>query len=249
MARLDGKVAIITGAARGQGASHARAFVAEGAKVIIADVFTDAGEFLAAVLGDNAIFVKLDVTDRDNWNNVIEEAEHKFGPVNVLINNAGIFRTAPIEEVTEEDYRLIISINQVGPFLGMKAVLPSMKKAGGGTIVNISSIGGLGGSLNGVAYVASKHAVRGMSKVAALEFAQHGIRVNTVYPGAINTPMIQQGSATDQSVVEAMLATIPMHRVAEPDEVSKLVLFLASDESSYSTGADFVIDGGVTASV
>ncbi|TQC42654.1 glucose 1-dehydrogenase [Rhodococcus sp. WS4] len=249
MARLDGKVAIITGAARGQGASHARAFVAEGAKVIIADVITDAGEFLAAELGDNAIFVKLDVTDRDNWNNVIEEAEHKFGPVNVLINNAGIFRTAPIEEVTEEDYRLIISINQVGPFLGMKAVLPSMKKAGGGTIVNISSIGGLGGSLNGVAYVASKHAVRGMSKVAALEFAQHGIRVNTVYPGAINTPMIQQGSATDQSVVEATLAAIPMHRVAEPDEVSKLVLFLASDESSYSTGADFVIDGGVTASV
>ncbi|MDH6293323.1 SDR family NAD(P)-dependent oxidoreductase [Rhodococcus opacus] len=249
MARLDGKVAIITGAARGQGASHARAFVAEGAKVIIADVITGAGEFLAAELGDNAIFVKLDVTDRDNWNNVIEEAEHKFGPVNVLINNAGIFRTAPIEEVTEEDYRLIISINQVGPFLGMKAVLPSMKKAGGGTIVNISSIGGLGGSLNGVAYVASKHAVRGMSKVAALEFAQHGIRVNTVYPGAINTPMIQQGSATDQSVVEATLAAIPMHRVAEPDEVSKLVLFLASDESSYSTGADFVIDGGVTASV
>ncbi|TQC41375.1 glucose 1-dehydrogenase, partial [Rhodococcus sp. WS4] len=247
MTRLEGKAAIITGAARGQGASHARAFVAEGARVVIADVLTDAGEALAADLGDQATFVELNVGDQGDWNLVVEEAERRFGSVNILVNNAAIFRTAPIEETTEEEYRTIVTVNQVGTFLGMRAVLSSMRRAGGGSIVNVSSIGGLGGSPTTVAYSASKHAVRGMTKVAALEFAQYGIRVNTVYPGAINTPMLQesrrydrQDDATNHGASDAAVAGIPLHRVAEPEEVSQMVLFLASDESSYSTGADFV---------
>ncbi|WP_182200936.1 glucose 1-dehydrogenase [Paraliobacillus salinarum] len=243
MGRLTNKVAIITGAARGMGASHAQLFVEEGAKVVIADILEKEGEQLANELGDNAAFVKLDVTNKENWEEAVAFAEKTFGPVNVLVNNAGITMTKSIEDITEQEYRKIVDINQVSVLLGMKAALPSMKKAEGGSIVNISSINGLVGGA--VGYTDTKFAVRGMSKAAALSLAQYNIRVNSVHPGVIETPMIVQEDAKD--AVEEFAKYIPNKRVAKPKEVSNLVLYLASDDSSYSTGAEFVVDGGLTA--
>lgn len=243
MKRLDGKVVIITGGARGMGASHARLFVKEGAKVIIADILEEDGQALAKELGDHAIFVKLDVTKGENWAEVITLTENQFGPVNVLVNNAGISMNKSIEETTEEEYRRILDINQVSVFLGMKAVIPSMKKADGGSIVNISSINGLVGGAIG--YTDTKFAVRGMTKAAALGLAHYGIRVNSVHPGVIETPMIVQEDSKE--AIKEFAKYIPNGRVAKPEEVSNLVLYLASDESSYSTGAEFVVDGGITA--
>lgn len=243
MNQLTGKIAIITGAARGMGASHARLFVKEGAKVMIADILENEGQALAKELGENAKFMKLDVTKEANWQEVVTATEEAFGPVNVLVNNAGISMNKPIEETTEEDYRRILDINQVSVFFGMKSVIPSMKKANGGSIVNISSINGLVGGAIG--YTDSKFAVRGMTKVAALELARHGIRANSVHPGVIETPMITQEDSKDEILEFAKY--IPAGRIAKPEEVSKLVLYLASDDSSYSTGSEFVIDGGLTA--
>lgn len=243
MKRLDGKVVIITGGARGMGASHARLFVKEGAKVIIADILEEDGQALAKELGDHAIFVKLDVTKGENWAEVITLTENQFGPVNVLVNNAGISMNKSIEETTEEEYRRILDINQVSVFLGIKAVIPSMKKADGGSIVNISSINGLVGGAIG--YTDTKFAVRGMTKAAALGLAHYGIRVNSVHPGVIETPMIVQEDSKE--AIKEFAKYIPNGRVAKPEEVSNLVLYLASDESSYSTGAEFVVDGGITA--
>jgi len=246
MLKLDGKVAIITGGARGMGASHARRLVEEGAKVVITDVLVSEGEELAYELGENALFVEHDVTSAEDWKNVVKIAEETYGPVNVLVNNAGITgEMAPIDETSEHDYRKVIDVNQVGVYLGMKSVIPSMKKAGSGSIINISSLAGLVGSTNSVAYVASKFAVRGMTKVAALELAEHGIRVNSIHPGFIETPMIRQGNTNDLTAMYEQI--IPMKRIAKPEEVSNLVVFLASDDSSYSTGSEFVIDGGLSA--
>lgn len=243
MGRLTGKVAIITGGARGMGASHVRLFVKEGAKVMIADILEQEGQALAAELGENAQFIKLDVTKAANWEEVVAETEKAFGPVHVLVNNAGISMNKSIEEATEEEYRRIVDINQVSVFLGMKATIPSMKKNNGGSIVNISSINGLVGGAIG--YTDTKFAVRGMTKAAALGLAQYGIRANSVHPGVIETPMILQADSKD--AIQEFSKYIPNRRVAKPEEVSNLVLYLASDESSYSTGSEFVVDGGITA--
>ncbi|MCM3453955.1 glucose 1-dehydrogenase [Heyndrickxia oleronia] len=243
MTRLEGKVAIITGAAQGMGASHARRFVAEGAKVVITDLNEEKGTALASELGENVLFVKQNVTSAEDWAAVVAKAEEKFGPVNVLVNNAGITMAKSILDTTEEDYRRIVDINQVSVFLGMKNVIPSMQKVGGGSIVNISSINGIVGGA--VGYTDTKFAVRGMTKAAAMECSHYGIRVNSVHPGVIATPMVVQEDT--KAAVEEFAKHIPLKRVAQPEEVTNLVLYLASDESSYSTGAEFIVDGGITA--
>lgn len=247
MERLKGKVAIITGASRGMGASHAREFIAQGAKVILTDVTEETGAALAKELGENAHFIKHDVTKPEEWVNVVEQAEAKFGPVNVLVNNAGVL--GPIAQTAalkEEDYHKVCTINQHAVFYGMKYVIPSMIKAGKGSIVNISSIAGIVANYGfpNLAYVASKFAVRGMTKATAIEYGSKNIRANSVHPGFINTPMMVE--ATNEEGGDA-LAQIPLGRLAEAKEVSALVLFLASDESSYITGAEHVIDAGMTA--
>ncbi|KOS68723.1 3-alpha-hydroxysteroid dehydrogenase [Lysinibacillus contaminans] len=243
MKRLDGKVAIITGSAQGMGAAHAKLFVDNGAKVVLTDLNEEKGQAFAAELGENALFVKQNVTSEEDWATVIAKAEEAFGPVNVLVNNAGITMAKNMLDVTVEEYRRIVEINQVSVFLGMKTVASSMMKAGGGSIVNISSMNGLVGGAIG--YTDTKFAVRGMTKAAALNLAPMGIRVNSVHPGVIATPMIVQEDT--KAAVEAFAKSIPLKRLAESEEVSKMVLFLASDESSYSTGSEFVIDGGLTA--
>jgi len=243
MVRLEGKVAIITGAAQGMGATHARRFVKEGAKVVLTDILEEKGIELAKELGENALFIKQDVTSADEWAEVVAKAEEAFGPVNILVNNAGITMAKSILQVTEDEYRRIVDINQTSVFLGMKTTIPSMQKAGGGSIVNVSSINGLVGGAIG--YTDTKFAVRGMTKAAAVECAHYGIRVNSVHPGVIATPMVVQEDT--KAAVEEFAKQIPIKRIAEPEEITNLVLFLASDESSYSTGAEFVADGGVTA--
>lgn len=243
MERLSGKVAIITGGARGMGAAHVRRFVEEGAKVVFTDINEEVGEKLASELGDNTLFVKHDVTDEAGWQEVIEKAEAAFGPVNVLVNNAGISMSKSIFDMSVEDYKKIIDINQVSVFLGIKAVLPSMQKAEGGSIVNISSMNGIVGGA--VGYTDSKFAVRGMTKAAALQVGHLGIRVNSVHPGVIETPMVTEGDAVEQ--IKEFAKQIPMRRMAQSEEVTNMVLFLASSESSYSTGSEFIIDGGLTA--
>jgi 3alpha(or 20beta)-hydroxysteroid dehydrogenase len=232
--RLDGKVAIITGAARGMGEAHAKRFIAEGARVALTDQRESLGLALADSLGANATFFKHDVTSADDWEVVVRETEQALGPVTVLVNNAGVLGPiARTEDLDEASYLKVCAINQHSVFLGMRAVLPSMVRAGGGSIVNISSIAGIAANYGfpSLAYVASKFAVRGMTKATAIEYGKHKVRVNSVHPGFIMTPMMVE--ATDESGGDA-LSMIPLGRIAEPDEVSQLVLFLASDEASTS---------------
>ncbi len=243
MSRLAGKVAIITGAAQGMGAAHAKLFVENGAKVVLTDLNEEKGQAFAAELGENALFVKQNVASEEDWATVVAKAEEAFGPVNVLVNNAGITMAKNMLDVTVEEYRRIVEINQVSVFLGMKTVAASMMKAGGGSIVNISSMNGL--VAGAIGYTDTKFAVRGMTKAAAINLAPMGIRVNSVHPGVIATPMVVQEDT--KAAVEEFSKHIPLKRVAQPEEVSNMVLFLASDESSYSTGSEFVIDGGMTA--
>jgi 3alpha(or 20beta)-hydroxysteroid dehydrogenase len=245
MGRLDGKVALITGAARGQGEAEARHFVEEGAKVAITDVLTDQGEAVAKELGDSATFIPLDVTSEDEWASAVETAVSELGGLDVLVNNAGIATFAPITETTAEAYRRTIDVNQVGVFLGMKAVVAAMSGNGGGSIINISSIDGLIGTQGAIAYSAAKFAVRGMTKTAALELGVLGIRVNSVHPGIIETPMVEAGEL--KALISLFAERVPLGRTAQPEEVAKLVAFLASDESGYCTGAEFTVDGGITA--
>ena len=247
MGRLSGKVAIITGAAQGMGEEHGRAFVAAGAKVILTDINEAAGQKLADSLGDSAIFVKHDVASAADWTNVLKVGEAKFGLVNVLINNAGVLgKIAPTLDFSEADYNFVVGINQIGVFLGMQTVIPSMIKSGGGSIVNISSVAGIVaiyGSPN-LAYVGSKFAVRGMTKQIAVEYGKQNIRCNSIHPGYIKTPMM--AAATDEEGGDA-LSMIPLGRLADCSEVSNLAIFLASDESSFITGTEQIIDGGMTA--
>ncbi|KAB2331714.1 SDR family NAD(P)-dependent oxidoreductase [Bacillus mesophilum] len=245
MGRLTGKVAIITGAAQGMGAEHVRNFINEGAKVAITDINEAAAKQLAEEMGENATYFKLDVSNSDDWKNAVEKTEELFGPINVLVNNAGVGIFKPLEDLTEEDFKLTFKIDELGVFLGMKAVLPSMKKEKMGSIINISSVSGLVGAPTGVAYNASKHAVTGMTKGAAADLGQYGIRVNSVHPGTIETPLAAQGDVADY--VNELVKGVPLRRAGKVEEVSKMVVFLASDDSSYCTGSQFVVDGGMIA--
>jgi 3alpha(or 20beta)-hydroxysteroid dehydrogenase len=239
--RLDGKVAIVTGAARGQGEAEARLFVAEGARVIVADVLADEGAAVASSLGDAAVFAPLDVTDEDQWQATVNLAEARFGPVDVLVNNAGVLMFQSIDKTDPADFERIMRVNVQGVFLGIRAVTPSMVRAGGGSIVNISSTAGLTGLPFLGAYVASKWAVRGLTKTAAIDLGGKGIRVNSVHPGGIDTPMLA-GTSPDAPFYQRL----PVPRMGRADEAARAVLFLASDESSYTTGAELAVDGGAT---
>jgi 3alpha(or 20beta)-hydroxysteroid dehydrogenase len=247
MGRLDGKVALITGGARGMGKSHVRHFVAEGARVVFGDVLDDRGEYVAAGLGpDSCRYVHHDVTSEADWAAAVATATEAFGRLDVLVNNAGVLKFARIAEMPLDDFRRVLDVNAVGCWLGMKAVIEPMKAAGGGAIVNISSIEGFTGAAGLSAYSASKFAVRGMTKVAAQELGRFGIRVNSVHPGGVLTRMtIEQAGTFEHVDGDTFLRSLPIARFAEPVEISRLVAFLASDESSYSTGSEFVADGGI----
>jgi 3alpha(or 20beta)-hydroxysteroid dehydrogenase len=242
MGRVDGRVAIVTGAARGMGAAHARALVREGAKVLLTDVLEDEGRRVAEELGERARFTAHDVTRAADWERVVTTAEHAFGNISILVNNAGVAFAGPIEATPEVEFRRVIDANEVGVFLGMKAVLDSMRRAGGGSIINISSVGGLVGEPNVVAYTAAKFAVTGMTKVAAKELGPDGIRVNSVHPGFTDTPMLQAAGA---DVLRGVGAATPLGRVGRPEEVSAVVVFLACDESAFVNGSAYVVDGGL----
>jgi len=245
MGRLAGKVALITGAAGGQGAAAARRFVAEDARVVIADVNDDAGKALAEELG--AHYRHLDVSEEDEWAAAVAEATEVYGAPNVLVNNAGVLHFALLQDTKLADYERVIRVNQIGTFLGMRAVVPGMVAAGGGSIVNVSSVEGLAAAPLLTAYTASKFAIRGMTKVAALELATKGVRVNSVHPGVIETGLLPAALGGQPVDLEFVAKRVPMRRVGQPPEIAELVLFLASDDSSYCTGAEFVADGGVTA--
>jgi len=246
MSRLNGKVAIITGAAQGMGESHVRTFVAQGAKVVFTDLNEERGKKIADELGGNAFFIRHDVTKPEEWRNVVAQAEEQFGPVNVLVNNAGILGPVKtITEIEENEYLKVIEVNQNAVYYGMKYTIPSMLKAGIGSIVNISSVAGIVAipGYPSLAYMGSKFAVRGLTKAAAVEYGKQNIRANSVHPGYIKTPMMVE--ATDEDGNGAADAT-PLARMADAEEVSELVVFLASDESSFMTGTEQVIDGGMS---
>jgi len=246
--RLDGKVAIVSGAARGQGAAEVRQFAAEGANVVFGDVLHEEGELLAKELGERVRYVPLDVTDEAAWSAAVEVATSTFGSLHVLVNNAGVAHMpTPLSQTDPAEYRRVIEINQVGTFLGMHFAIPAIVKAGGGSIVNISSVNGFVGGFGMAAYVSSKFAVRGMTQVAALELGGLGVRVNSVHPRPIDTPMIQPETFGGFDIRPMLERTVPMHRVGTPDEVAELVTWLASDASSYCNGSQFVIDGGFLA--
>jgi cyclopentanol dehydrogenase len=245
--RLDGKVALISGAARGQGAAHARLFASEGAAVVLGDVLETQVNEVADELrssGAGAEAVRLDVTHSNDWTRAVQVAEQRFGRLNVLINNAGVISERGAEDEPEDEWYLVIAINQTGTFLGMKHVVPAMRRAGAGSIINISSALGVVGAEDYIAYQASKGAIRQMTKSAALSYARDGIRVNAVCPGWIDTPMTDSLGA---EIREHDIAMTPLGRAGRPIEVSYAVVFLASDESSFVTGADLVVDGGYVA--
>jgi len=242
MGKLDNKVAIITGAAQGIGAATAKLFIEEGAFVVLTDVKDNLGKEVAKSLGDHAVFIHHDVSLRKDWEFIVKETERLFGYVHILVNNAGIVIQKPIEESTDEDFHKTYMVNQFGTYLGMVVTYPSMLKAKEGSIINISSTSGFRGKAGLMAYNASKFAIRGMTKSAALEFADKNIRVNSVHPGFINTPMTLD-NITDEYKEKAIHDT-PLKRGGEASEVAKLILFLASSDSSFSTGSEFITDGG-----
>jgi len=242
--RLVGKVAIVTGGAMGQGAEIARAYVAEGARVVIADVAKEQGQALADALGEGAHFTHHDVSDAASWASLVEDANARFGPVSVLANNAGILRFGDIERMPPEEVELLWRVNQLGVFLGMQAVSRTMRKAGGGSIINASSVEGLAGMASCTAYAATKWAIRGMTKCAAMELGPKGIRVNSVHPGMIDTPMTRVHGG--DAAMEYGASKVPLRRVGTPADIAPVYVFLASDESSYVNGAEIAVDGGVT---
>lgn len=243
--RFAGKVVIISGGARGQGAAEGRAFAEEGAQVVLGDLLDPEGEQAAAEIGAAARYRHLDVTDEAAWRDLVDATESELGHIDVLINNAGVMHFAHLAEVEVEDFRNVLEINVTGALLGMKTATPALRRAGGGSIVNISSISGLKGAADSPAYVASKWALRGLSKAAAVDLADSGIRVNSVHPGVIDTPMVRRGRATEE-ILERHLARLLIPRLGTVDDVVPLVLFLASDEAAYITGSEFVVDGGWT---
>lgn len=240
--RFAGKVVVVTGGASGMGATHAEGFVAEGATVILTDVNDEAGQRLADELGENAHYRHLDVSDEAEWDALMVRVEEEFGPISVMVNNAGIGGAGtPVETSTLDGWHRLLSINLDGVFLGTRAAIRSMKKAGGGSIINISSFAGLVATPFSSDYTTSKFAVRGFTKAAAMEVADDGIRVNSVHPGYIRTPIL--GPLGE----EVVIGKSAIKRMARPEEVTKMVLFIASDDASYSTGAEFVVDGGWSA--
>jgi 3alpha(or 20beta)-hydroxysteroid dehydrogenase len=241
MGRVDGKVALISGGARGMGEAHARLLVAEGAQVVIGDILDEQGKAVADALGDAARYVHLDVTEPDQWQTAVSTAVTDFGKLDVLVNNAGIVNLGPLKTFDLGKWRQILDVNLTGTFLGMQAVVDPMTAAGGGSIINISSIEGIRGAPFVHGYVATKWAVRGLTKSAALELASQKIRVNSVHPGFIRTPMTKH--------LPDDMVTIPLGRPAESREISTFVVFLASDESSYATGSEFIVDGGLVTDV
>jgi 3alpha(or 20beta)-hydroxysteroid dehydrogenase len=261
--RLDGKVALITGGARGMGESHVRAFTAEGARVVFGDVLDDKGKAVESALGDCCRYVRHDVTSEEDWTAAVSLAVETFGKLDVLVSNAGILKFGRIADMPFDEFRRVIEVNAFGQWLGMKSVISPMRAAGGGSIVNISSIEGFAGAPGLSAYSASKFAVRGMTKSAAQELGGYGIRVNSVHPGAILTDMTFEaakslgvGKETDGGGNEKghrggadhyqrFMQSIPLARVGEAKDVTGIVVFLASDESKYSTGSEFVVDGGI----
>lgn len=243
MGRLDGKVALITGGARGQGEAEGQRFREEGAEVYLTDVLIEQGQAAAAAMG--ATFIEHDVTDSDAWSRAIERIEKEKGRLDVLVNNAGIFQMKGMVETERELWDRTIAINQTGVFLGLQAVAPVMIRQGSGSMINISSVAGLRGSGGAFAYGASKWAVRGMTKSAAQELSPYGVRVNSIHPGIIETAMVDEFSR--KGINERVRQQIPMGHYAEVSEVANLALFLASDESRYCSGSEFVVDGGLTA--
>ena len=245
MHKLKGRTAIITGAASGMGAAEATRFVEEGANVIIADIDQDAGNQLASTLGKASAFHQLDVCDEEGWNKICSFAEERFGPVEVLVNNAGIIVWGGVSTTSEDTFRRAMDVNCIGAFLGMRAVVTSMRRSSRGSIINVGSTSGMVGSPRSIAYTASKWALRGMTKAAALELAPAGIRVNAIHPGVVDTPMNRGAQADSSGDLTSGLP--PIGRLGLPSEVANLALYLASDDSSYTTGADHVIDGGRSA--
>ncbi|MFE7775797.1 SDR family NAD(P)-dependent oxidoreductase [Streptomyces sp. NPDC057445] len=250
MGKLDGRVVLITGAARGQGEQEARLFAAEGAKVVLADVLDDQGEALAKEIGqDTARYVHLDVSQEADWAAAVTAAKDAFCRIDGLVNNAGILRFNELVSTPLEEFQQIIQVNQIGAFLGIKAVAPEIEAAGGGTIVNTASYTALTGMSYVGAYAATKHAVLGLTRVAAMELAPKRIRVNAVCPGAVDTPMSNPGGADPDALDEVYRKLVPLGRVGRPEEVARLALFLTGEDSSYITGQPFVIDGGWLAGV
>lgn len=247
MNRLEGKVAIITGAAKGQGLACSRLFVDEGATVIMTDLLEEDGQAEAEKIG--ATFHRHNISDPDDWSAIVDATLKEFGRIDVLVNNAGIFHLASMRKHTIEDFRRVLDVNVVGVFNGMKAVQSAMVEQQSGSIINISSAAGLRASIGAIGYGASKWAVTGMTKTAAIELARHGVRVNSVHPGSIVTDMLVEVAGGDPERAEKFAKGAPMKRNAEPIEIARMVLFLASDDASYSTGSEFIADGGVTASM
>ena len=245
MRRLEGRVVLVSGGARGIGAAIARAVVEEAGRVVVGDVLDDDGAKVVAELGEQwARFVHLDVTDGAQWRDAVATAESAFGPVGVLVNNAGIVRWGSVADLDPALWQEVLAVNLTGAFLGMQAAIPSLRRAGGGSIVNVSSVAGLVAYALEPAYVASKWGLRGLTKSAALELARDGIRVNSVHPGLIRTPMTELTDPTMIAMRDQVVAVQPIQRMGEPEEVARLVVFLAGDEASFSTGAEFVVDGG-----
>jgi 3alpha(or 20beta)-hydroxysteroid dehydrogenase len=254
MSRLNSKVALISGAARGTGEATARLFAAEGAKVVIADIADDAGAAVAADIGDAACFVRLDVTDEASWQAAVKVAVDRFGKLDVLVNNAGILHMAAIGDTTVADFERVCAVNQKGVFLGMKSAEPAIREAGGGAIVNVASIDGVQAKTGLVAYSATKWAVRGMTRVAALEFGKHGIRVNTVCPeagsGDMIKPYLPEGVGADlpRQYEHRLLAHQRTRETADfLGDIAKAILYFASDDSLTCTGTDLILDSGITA--
>jgi 3alpha(or 20beta)-hydroxysteroid dehydrogenase len=248
MGKLDGRVVLVTGAARGQGEQEARLFREEGARVVVADVLDDQGESLAKEIG--ALYVHLDVGREEDWTAAVAAAKDAYGRIDGLVNNAGVLRFNALVDTSLDEFMQVVQVNQVGVFLGIKTLAPEIEAAGGGTIVNTASYTGLTGMAYVGAYAATKHAIVGLTRVAALELARKGIRVNAVCPGAVDTAMTDPGEGVPTETVDKLYRKrIPLGRIGRPEEVARLALFLSCEDSSYITGQPFVVDGGWLAGV